>query len=258
MGRIAAAAGMLVLAAATSHAAVPVTLGGSPESMVRQNRIARESAVTFFRTPQEVRAAAGSGELVAVTGDENLSVNRISFPYALPETRLFLERFSAQYHAACGEKLVVTSLTRPQSRQPANAHRLSVHPTGLAVDLRVSQEVGCRRYLETALLAKERDGVLDITRERNPPHYHVALFPAAYLEYIGESTADAPVRHDPDADGLQLDIPVGLDPVAVPAARALRPAGAGEGRMEEGRSWGGWIGRLLTLPVRLVGRVLGG
>jgi hypothetical protein len=240
MARTLGAAAMLLFSSAPAWAEVAVTLRGSPESMVRQNRIARQSDVTFFRSPAEVRAAIALGELVPVQGSEALAVNRISFPFARPETRLFLERFSAQYHAACGEKLVITSLTRPQSNQPSNAHRLSVHPTGLAVDLRVSQSGACRSYLEQTLLAKEREGVLDVTRERNPPHYHVAIFPEAYLAYIGEGP-EPEVVEAPD-----------ILPTLNPAASALLPAP--EREQTAARPWSGLIERILTLPGRLFTR----
>jgi hypothetical protein len=108
----------------------------------------------------------------------------VSFPYARPEVDLFLRRLAGQYHAACGERLVVTSLTRPTTRQPRNASDRSVHPTGMAVDLRYSWSRGCRAWLERVLLDLERAGVLDATLERHPAHYHVAIFPRAYDAYV--------------------------------------------------------------------------
>jgi len=79
---------------------------------------------------------------------------------------------------------VVTSLTRPASRQPRNASPLSVHPTGMAADLRASSRPACRAFLEKSLLTLESRGVLEATRERHPPHYHVSLFPAPYNRYL--------------------------------------------------------------------------
>jgi LysM repeat protein len=112
----------------------------------------------------------------------------VSHPVARPAVRVFVERLAAQYRAACGEKLVVTSLTRPVLEQPRNASDLSVHPAGMAVDLRVSRDRGCVRWLEKTLLSLEKQGVLDVTRERRPPHYHVALFPDPYTRYVATLT----------------------------------------------------------------------
>ena len=141
---------------------------------------------------------------------------------ARPETRLFIERLSSQYREACGEKLIVTSATRAKSTQPSNSHRLSVHPTGAAVDLRVSKSQKCRDWLEWALLGMEGSGLLDITREYRPPHYHVALFPSAYATYAerrieAERAAAAP----PVAPAAAPDRP---GPAEVGASAAIVPA----------------------------------
>lgn len=141
--------------------------------------------LTFLRTASQVHDFAGKDRLERLTGNENYSVGRVSFPYARTSVRLFIERLSAQYRAATGEVLVITSLTRPTSMQPRNASPLSVHPTGIAVDLRIPTNRGARAWLEKTLLSLERTGVLDATRERRPPHYHVAVFPDEYEQYVG-------------------------------------------------------------------------
>ncbi len=164
-------------------AEVPVSLRGSPASMVRQNSVATE--LGFARTPDQLRELEAAGELVRLEGSPHYEVaDFVRWNLARPEMRLFVERLAKQYHEATGERLVVTSLTRPASDQPGNSHALSVHPTGMAVDLRVSQSASSRQWLETALLGLEDLGVLDITREYSPPHYHVALFPLEYMAYV--------------------------------------------------------------------------
>lgn len=166
-------------------AAVPVTLKGSPASMSRQNEIARSSGLVFARSAEQMRDFVAEGTLVPLPGNADYRINDgVSGPYGQPEMRLFIERLAAQYRAATGEQLVVTSITRPTANQPRNSHALSVHPTGMAVDLRISQRAASRKWLESTLLALEARGVLDVTRERRPPHYHVALFPEAYLSYV--------------------------------------------------------------------------
>lgn len=168
---------------ATVGAADAAELRGSRASMKRQHGVAIEAGYSFVRTPTEVRELTDDGQLVRLDGnDDYTSLARYS--YALPETRTFIERLGAQYRERTGEKLVVTSLVRPTTRQPPNAHRLSVHPAGMAVDLRVPRNAAHRRWLEGKLLGLERADVLDVTRERNPPHYHVAVFPGEYNAYI--------------------------------------------------------------------------
>jgi hypothetical protein len=160
------------------------TLRGSPASVERQYRVAQEHEFTFLRTSQQVRQFVDRGYLVHLPGNQNYTLARVSHSYARPEVKLFVERLSAQYRAACGEQLVVTSLTRPLNGQPPNASSRSVHPTGMAVDLRVSQQPRCRSWLESTLLSLERQGVISATREHRPPHYHVSVFPRQYARYV--------------------------------------------------------------------------
>ena len=178
---------VVLLAIAAAPAAVSgQSLQGSAASLDIQNRIAREHDFTYIDTPARVSYFADQGWLVRVrpTGDFVLD-NEVSYPYARPEVALFVRRLGTQYRAACGEKLVVTSLTRPTSRQPNNASDRSVHPTGMAVDLRYSTNRNCRAWLEGVLSNLEKLRVLEATRERYPVHYHVAIFPRQYAAYVG-------------------------------------------------------------------------
>ncbi len=151
--------------------------------MVRQNHRAHELDFTFARTRGEVLYLARKGYIVPVREDDHLLMSGVSYPYTRPTVRLFLRHLSADYDAGCGRPLVVTSLTRPVDEQPWNASPLSVHPAGMAVDLRRPASRRCRRWLESRLLELEAAGVLDVTREHDPPHYHVAVFPEAYRNY---------------------------------------------------------------------------
>jgi hypothetical protein len=166
-------ASVVVLAAPAS--APGTTLRGSPASMVRQHQVAVSRDYSFARSGTEVRRLAALGKLVPLRGGSSYRLSRVSHPYARREVRTLVERLGPAYQAACGESLVVTSLTRPKSEQPGNAHQLSVHPAGMAVDLRISRSAKCRRWLEARLLAMERKGEVDATREKRPPHYHIAV-----------------------------------------------------------------------------------
>jgi hypothetical protein len=178
--------------AAPAHAAkVPVTLKGSPASMVRQNDEARAHDYTFLRTPAQVREFVANGSLVPLAGNAHYEVAKsLSFPYARPETRNFVEQFAVEFHQACGTKMVVTSATRPLDRQPPNAHKLSVHPTGMAVDLRVPRESRCLAWLEKRLLVLEGAGELDATHEVHPQHFHIAVFPEGFRAPAGGASLE--------------------------------------------------------------------
>lgn len=164
------------------------SLRGSSSSLDRQNRQARRHDYTFLREPGQLTRFVTAGLLVPVEGNDDYLLKDVSFQVARPEVSLFIERLSAQYRQACGAPLVVTSLTRPRSSQPPNASERSVHPTGMALDLRRPANRACRTWLESTLLSLEKRRVLDATRERNPAHYHVAIFPEAYVAYVAGLT----------------------------------------------------------------------
>jgi len=174
----------LVLALAPSGLRAQ-SLQGSPASLDIQNRIARQHDFTFIDTPARVDYFAEQGWLVRLRSSTDFRLdNEVSYPYARPEVALFVRRLGGQYRSACGEQLVVTSLTRPTTQQPTNASDRSVHPTGMAIDLRYSNNRNCRAWLEGVLSSLERQGVLEATRERRPVHYHVAVFPQQYASYV--------------------------------------------------------------------------
>ncbi len=183
---------MASLVALSTAPASSQSLRGSTASLDLQNRVARQHDFTFIDTSERLRRFTSLGLLVRVRPGRDLQLHSVSFPYARPEVALFVERLSGQYRAACGEQLVVTSLTRPTTRQPRNASSRSVHPTGMAVDLRYSRNRNCRAWLERVLTELEGRGVLEATRELYPAHYHVALFPKPYAAYVqSKSTRSA-------------------------------------------------------------------
>lgn len=194
----------LLASLATLVLAIPVAtlradaLRGSMRSMVRQHDVAVRKQLDFVDTRNELERLVAAGELVPIEGNADFVVDgQAPYHYGRPEIRLFLERLGAQYHAATGKRLVVTSLVRPIAEQPRNAHRLSVHPAGMAIDFRVPANAADRRWLESALLGLEQKGVLDVTRERRPPHYHVAVYPAQYAAFAATRGAAVPEASPP-------------------------------------------------------------
>jgi len=157
------------------------SLRGSSASVDLMYERAQESELRFYRTPSDVREAVRGGELVAVPSDDDVSIARgVKHPYVLPATRDWINGFAQRYHSRCGDALVVTSGARSVAEQPRNGSSKSVHPTGMAVDLR--RPTGpCLRWLRTALLDEERAGVVEATEERHPRHFHVAVFPNGTL-----------------------------------------------------------------------------
>lgn len=176
----------LTLLAATDSGAQ--SLRGSTASINRMYRQAVQHELTFYRTSTGVRSAATSGTLVRMSGNADYGLKDVSQPYVLPTTRTFVQRLAAQYRSYCGEKMVVTSATRPTSVQLANSTSKTVHPTGMAVDLRKPTNGRCLTWLRNTLTSLEGTGVIEATEERNPPHFHVAVFPAPYERYVSSRT----------------------------------------------------------------------
>lgn len=185
----------IVLAAAWLLTMVPSvdaqSLRGSLASISRMYRQAVRERLPFYETSAGVRNAVRKGKLVRLRTTTGVTYDKVRWPYVQAETRTFAERLGGQYRAACGERLVVTSAVRPATRQPANASARTVHPTGMAIDLR-KPKGKCLRWLRNTLLELEKAGIIEATEEYGPPHFHVAVFPSRYERYLaGSSRASA-------------------------------------------------------------------
>ncbi|MEX2584353.1 MAG: DUF5715 family protein [Gemmatimonadota bacterium] len=167
--------------------AVPASaqsLRGSPASVDRMYHQARNHDLRFFESATAIRNAHRDGALVRLDGNRDYELAAVSYPYVVPEVHVFVLRLASQYRSACGEKLVVTSATRPTSMRLINSVDKSVHPTGMAIDLRKPRNSRCLSWLRSTLLSLETGGILEAVEERNPPHFHVSVFPNPYSRYV--------------------------------------------------------------------------
>jgi hypothetical protein len=188
------AAAALVAAGAVAclpAAGAAQSLRGSPASVDRMYWQARRERLPFHASASGLRGALREGRLVRIGTTGDVLLRGVGFPYVTPATRTFVSRLGAQYRGACGERLVVTSAARPSLRQPANSVPESVHPTGMAVDLR-KPSGKCLRWLRSTLLALEKAGVAEATEEFSPPHFHVAVYPTPYVRYVRGQGGKAP------------------------------------------------------------------
>ena len=164
------------------------SLRGSMASVERMYDHAVHDGLTFYETSNAVHWAAARGELVQLRSDRGYDLHRVAFPYVRPATFSFVDYLSGDYGRACGEPLVVTSGVRPESRQPSNSSHRSVHPTGMAVDLRRPPHGKCLTWLRRELLALEGTGVVEATEEHHPAHFHVAVFGDEFTRYAAAQT----------------------------------------------------------------------
>jgi LysM repeat protein len=173
----------MIFAAAPAHSQradrEPESLRGSPASVEKMYDFARSHGYPFYLTPSTLDDAIARGKLVPLTGDANYEMTRgVGFSYATAEARDFITQFAPQYLAACGAPLTVTSAARPMSRQPRNANPHSVHPTGIAVDIRRPYPGPCLTWVRNALAELEARGFVEATEEHHPVHLHVAVLRA--------------------------------------------------------------------------------
>ena len=174
------------------------SLRGSSASVDLMYDRAREEDLAFYRTSSSVREAVREGELVRINETDHLALGRVSYPYVLEGTRAWVTEFADRYYDRCKQRLVVTSGARPLTQTPRNGSPKSVHPTGMAVDLR-KPTGSCLRWLRQELLIEERQGNIEATEERHPAHFHIAVLsvePAAPVSRSAVETSDGSVEHD--------------------------------------------------------------
>lgn len=166
----------LALAAAASGAAGAQALRGSPASVEKMYHFAVRQGLAFYQTPDDVSAAAERGRLVQLAGGPGWDLSSgVGWAFATPEAVAFLDQLGPEYERNCGAPMVVTSATRPRSKSPRNGHPQTVHPTGIAVDLRKPYRGPCLDWLRQRLSELESAGRIEATEERRPPHFHIAV-----------------------------------------------------------------------------------
>ena len=174
------------------RARFPSELRGSQESVQKMWDFATMHGLVFYQTPRDIDKAVANGKLVPLDGDASYELtSSVGFSYATREAKQFVVSFAPQYLAACGTPLIVTSAARPTNRQPRNSNPYSVHPTGIAVDLRRPPAGPCQTWLRKALAELEEQGYIEATEERRPVHLHVAV-----LTEPGKIAALPPVGSD--------------------------------------------------------------
>ena len=72
------------------------SLRGSTTSMQRQNEAARNLEFSFLKRPKEVAKFADLGLLVRVPGNSKYLLAGVSYPYARPAIKTFVERLASQ------------------------------------------------------------------------------------------------------------------------------------------------------------------
>jgi LysM repeat protein len=165
------------------------SLKGSPASVDKMYTRAVLNDLQFLKTSKSVYESVADHELVMLSITNDMTLDKVSYPFVLPKTRDFVNTFARVYHDSCGERLVVTSAARPRTQQPRNASPKSVHPTGMAVDFR-KPSGACLTFLRSQLVKLEAAGTVEATEEHHPVHFHVAVLQKLTAPY-GRTMASA-------------------------------------------------------------------
>ena len=201
----------------------PSALRGSKASVEKMYSFARQHRYPFYLTPATLDDAIAKGKLVPLPGDENYELARgVGFSYTTTESRDFIMQFAPQYLAVCGTPLTVTSAARPMSRQPRNANPHSVHPTGIAVDIRRPYPGPCLTWVRNALAELEARGFVEATEEHHPVHIHLAVLKAPGSRFkLPDLTNGVRVPRQAPPSVLAASMTPGLSAAAAPASATV-------------------------------------
>ena len=161
-----------------------VELKGSSGAVMRAWKYANATGYRFASTERELGWMRATRQVVRADSIPHVTLVDVSKPYLRVDVKTYLSRLAALYHGQCNTDLVVTSMLRFDGAQRlGNASARSVHPAGMAIDLRTTG-TPCLGWLESTLLAGERAGFVDVTREYHPPHFHVVVYPEEYRRWL--------------------------------------------------------------------------
>ncbi len=175
-------------------------IGGKLTSSHRQYLYAEAHRIPVV-THRNFASLRDAGRLVPLNSPHiRFKSNRV-IPFVLPKTREVVHALARAYHeAGCGRLVINDALRIGNRRALWNASRHSVHPRGMAVDVRTN--IGligarCADVIWTFAAAQEAAGIADATKEtctkRRPcPHLHLVVVPDV------DSIDDNLVAHYPD------------------------------------------------------------
>jgi hypothetical protein len=149
-------------------------VGGEVSSSKQQFGYAMENQLPFMTNEADYETRIASGYFVRLEGPF-LEVHA-KRPYALPSTVAFATEMSVAYNTfGCG-RLVIKDTLRLTTERPKNGSPESVHPAGMALDIRTKYiPVECADWLRTYISQKEAEGKVDGTQEWKPEHLHIVV-----------------------------------------------------------------------------------
>ena len=121
--------------------------------MNRQHRQARTHDFTFMESAARIRRFVASNLIVPLEGNSDYLLHEVSYPYARPAVRLFIERLSRQFRSTCGKGLLTSEIAGAIGLTPRATHtRLArLVGSGLVREIGTGPQDPRRRYFRTDL-----------------------------------------------------------------------------------------------------------
>lgn len=150
--------------------------GGELTTSERQFEYAKAHEIPFMDSEVEYQRNVRSGYFVLLSHpDITISARR---KYVLPQTANFIYRVAHQFRKAGCNRLHINGAGRLTTERPKNGSVHSVHPVGMALDLKViNLSKNCHTILWNILHEYEAGQEADSTRELHPEHFHVVVIP---------------------------------------------------------------------------------
>lgn len=177
------------------------SLRGSRASMNRQNTVANNYNLSRIENNEQLDRMVRNAYLIKVEmkgkgyylADDIIKTRKyhkndppLSRNFSRQFSTFFLYRFASQYNGHCDEPLRISSLvrTKEDNLHIPNASKRSAHLTGATIDIARNGMCGDGlRWVRGVLSNLEKQGYIEATEERNPPHFHVMVFPN-YPDYV--------------------------------------------------------------------------
>lgn len=165
-------------------------VGGCQTTSEQQLQYAKGRQLPLMTTVAQYQERIANGYFVPFEGPYlHVLADR---PYALPSTVAFVTEMSVAYNTAGCGKLVVRDALRLTTERPANGSIHSVHPAGMAVDIRVKYiKRECADWLRSYIRLKEVAGKVDGTHELEPEHLHVVVPIEPRIQVIVQSLPES-------------------------------------------------------------------
>ena len=160
-------------------------VGGLITTSQQQYEYAQSHGLTIANS-RNFPELVSSGSLQRLEGPNLRIKSGGVVPYVLPQTKYFILGLAFDYgQAGCGDLVITDALRFSDGNMPSAASSFSVHPRGMAVDVRTNGITEyCKKWLNDYLTVRENRMSVDVTYEQwktvrgrkvPNPHYHLVV-----------------------------------------------------------------------------------